>query len=356
MNQSSPSKSVRPVLVFVLWLLLAIACTWVVYIGRPILVPLVLAFLGAYLVATLSAYCRKIPLIGGRLPEWGAKLLAHIIIVALAVGMFKVIADNASVIAEKSPLYQQRLQSVFSKTVAQFGMDELETAGELKDMMQVGPMLGSVASGLTGMLGNGFMVVLFFVFISAERKFLPGKLERFFDDSAKMESFRKIWSHIDRDVRTYLGVKTLMSLMVATGGYVVLRLVGVDFPEFWSLLLFLLNFIPNIGSFIATALPVVLALVQFESLRPAIVVLVAVTALQVLIGNLLEPQLMGKSLNLSPLVVIVSLSFWGALWGISGMLLCVPFTVIAMIVFASFPATRPVAVLLSKSGEIRKID
>ena len=103
-------------------------------------------------------------------------------------------------------------------------------------------------------------------------------------------------------------------------------------------------------------MPVVLALVQFDSLRPALIVLVAVTALQVAIGNLLEPQLMGKTLNLSPLVVICSLSFWGAMWGIPGMLLCVPFTVIAMIIFASFPSTRSIAVLLSKSGEIRSID
>ncbi len=356
MNQTPPpSKSVRPLLVSALWILVAISCTWVVYIGKPLLIPLVLAFLAVYLVATLSAFCQKIPFIGKHLPNWGAGLLAHLIIIALAIGMFSVIADNASVIVEKSPIYQSRFQAVFSKLVAQLGMNELETTSQLREMMQVGPIIGSVASGLTGLMGNGLLVILFFIFMAAERKFLPEKLERFFGSSEKRESFSKIWTQIDRDIRTYLGVKTFMSLLVSTGGYLVLRLVGVDFPEFWGLLLFLLNFIPNIGSFIATALPVLLALVQFDSLRPAIIVLLAVTALQIAIGNLLEPQLMGRSLNLSPLVVICSLTFWGALWGIPGMLLCVPFTVIAMIVFASFPSTRPIAILLSKTGKIRNL-
>jgi AI-2 transport protein TqsA len=357
MNQTPlPSKSVRPLLVSALWILVAISCTWVIYIGKPLLIPLVLAFLAVYLVATLSAFCQKIPFIGKHLPNWGAGLLAHLIIIALAIGMFSVIADNASVIVEKSPIYQHRLQSVYSSTVTRLGLDEVETLSELRKILRVGPMLGSVASGLTGLMGNAFLVVLFFFFIGAERKYLLVKMERFFDDEQKMESFSRIWSHIDRDIRTYLGVKTFMSLLVGLGGYLILRVVGVDFPAFWALLLFLLNYIPNIGSFIATALPTMLALVQFGSLQPALIVLAAVTALQVTVGNLLEPQLMGRSLNLSPLVVILSLTFWGGLWGIAGMLLCVPFTVISMICFSNFPASRRIAILLSKSGVIKGTD
>ena len=132
-----------------------------------------------------------------------------------------------------------------------------------------------------------------------------------------------------------------------------MRFVGLDFAEFWALLVFILNFIPTIGSIVATALPGLLGLVQFESWKPVLILLIGITAIQQSLGNFIEPNLMGITLNLSPLVVVMSLLLWGMLWGIVGMFLCVPITVILVIILGNFPSTQWVAVLLSKDGRIR---
>jgi predicted PurR-regulated permease PerM len=132
----------------------------------------------------------------------------------------------------------------------------------------------------------------------------------------------------------------------------VLSLVGVDFASFWAVLIFLLNFIPTIGSIIATLFPSLLTLIQFDTMGPFVVTISVLTSLQFCIGSLLEPRLMGQRLNLSPIVILLSLGLWGSLWGIPGMFLCVPITVIIMIICSYFPASRPIAILLSGNGQI----
>jgi AI-2 transport protein TqsA len=134
--------------------------------------------------------------------------------------------------------------------------------------------------------------------------------------------------------------------------YIALKMIGVDFPVFWAVLIFLLNYIPTIGSMIATLFPVVFALLQFGTYGPALTVVVFVGSIQVLVGNILEPKWMGNSLNVSSLVVLLALAFWGWLWGVTGMILCVPITVMAVIVCAQFPQSRSIAVLLSEQGNV----
>ena len=131
-----------------------------------------------------------------------------------------------------------------------------------------------------------------------------------------------------------------------------MRAVDLDFAAFWALLVFILNYIPTIGSIVATILPGLLALVQFESWTPFVILVIGITVIQQALGSFLEPNLMGMTLNLSPLVVVISLILWGMLWGVVGMFLCVPITVILVIILANFPGTRWVSVLLSKEGKI----
>jgi len=132
--------------------------------------------------------------------------------------------------------------------------------------------------------------------------------------------------------------------------------VGVDFAAFWALLIFLLNFIPTIGSIIATIFPALITLVQFDTLTPFFLVAGGLTGIQILIGNILEPKFTGSTLNLSPTIILLNLSLWGLIWGIPGMFLCVPFLVISMIVFSNLPQTRTIAVLLSSDGQIKGLD
>ena len=152
----------------------------------------------------------------------------------------------------------------------------------------------------------------------------------------------------------YIGIKTFNSALTGLLSYAVLTYARLDFASFWGVIIFVLNFIPTVGSLIATALPAMLAMLQFgfDPINKFLTVLIGVGVIQFSIGNVLEPKLMGGSLNLSPLVILFSLALWGSLWGIPGMLLCVPFTVIATIVAKEIPEARPLAIVLSGDGRI----
>ncbi len=153
-------------------------------------------------------------------------------------------------------------------------------------------------------------------------------------------------------VHGYLSIKSLISLLIGTLSYVVLLLFKVDFPEMWAFLIFLLNFIPYIGSLIATLLPAIFAMFQFNSYIYFVWVFLGIEAMQIFVANYVEPKVMGRRLNLSPLVVILSLSFWGMTWGVLGMFLAVPITSIILIILSQFPSTHNVALLFSEKGDI----
>ncbi|HDL18350.1 MAG TPA: AI-2E family transporter [Bacteroidetes bacterium] len=141
--------------------------------------------------------------------------------------------------------------------------------------------------------------------------------------------------------------KTLISLATGLIATIILIVFGVDFAVVWGMLTFLLNYIPNIGSIIATAPPILVAFLQFDSFLRPLWITVLLLLVQMAMGNIIEPKFMGKSLDLSPLVVILFLIFWGFLWGIVGMILAVPIAATIKIVTANFPALRPVSVLMS---------
>jgi predicted PurR-regulated permease PerM len=129
-------------------------------------------------------------------------------------------------------------------------------------------------------------------------------------------------------------------------------LFGLELAAFWAMLIWLLNYVPYIGSFLGVLFPVTMAIVQFADVNTVLMLLLALTAMQFVIGNFLDPYLLGNSLNLSPFVILVSLTVWSGLWGIPGAFLAVPITAIMAIVFSEFAGTRPVAVFLSQSGRL----
>jgi AI-2 transport protein TqsA len=149
---------------------------------------------------------------------------------------------------------------------------------------------------------------------------------------------------------------TLVSGLVGLATTAVCAALGLSGAGFWGVLAFALNFMPTIGTFLGVAFPALYALLQFETLQELFILVGALAALQFVAGNILVPKMMWDRLNLSQFVVILSLFAWGAVWGVTGMFLAVPVTVIMMIVFAQFETTRPIAILLSRDGSIRPVD
>ena len=150
-----------------------------------------------------------------------------------------------------------------------------------------------------------------------------------------------------------MSIKLFTSSLTGLASYLYLLAVGVDFAGLWGLLIFLLNFIPTVGSIAATLFPALIALAQSDGYGLFVLVLLGIGMLQLCIGNILEPRFMGSSFNLSPVVILLNLALWNAIWGIPGMFLCVPFLIIVAIVLSHFPQTRSVAIMLSSDGNLR---
>lgn len=219
--------------------------------------------------------------------------------------------------------------------------------------LNFGAILSSIFNSVTDILGNAFMIILYGLFIFLEESSFQRKLKNVFTDKERFEWVSGILDSMERSIAKYLGLKTLVSLITGILSYLVLLIIGIDSPVFWAFLIFILNFIPTIGSLIATTFPAFFCLLQFGEFGPGVLVLVFVGAVQLIVGNVIEPKLMGNSMNLSALVTIIALSFWGAVWGVTGMILSIPITVIMVIIFSQFPSTRPVAIMLSDKGEVR---
>ena len=179
------------------------------------------------------------------------------------------------------------------------------------------------------------------------------KLILAFSKSNKQDKISTVIEEIEASITNYLGLKTIVSLCTGLLSYIVLLFIGIDAPIFWAFLITLLNYIPTVGSLIATVFPATYCLLQFGEVYPFVLVLVLVGTIQVLIGNILEPRLMGNSLNISSLATLIALSVWGSIWGITGMFLSVPISVILIIILSQFPSTKPVAIMLSDKGVIK---
>jgi predicted PurR-regulated permease PerM len=221
---------------------------------------------------------------------------------------------------------------------------------ELKDTFNPAVAMKLVAKMLTDLgklLADTFLIVLTVVFILLEASTLPAKAAAVSENMrVPLSGFRRFAESVNR----YLAIKTLMSLATGLSVTVWLAVQGVDFPLLWGLLAFLLNYVPNIGSFIAAIPAALLAFIQ-NGLSGLLLTVLGYTVINVVFGNLVEPRLMGRRLGLSPLVVFLSLVFWGWMFGAVGMLVSVPLTMVLKIALESRDETRWMAILLD--SEVR---
>jgi len=329
---------------------------YLLVVGEAILMPLVLAIFIAYLIAALGHRIERVK-IGKRHPPESLGIAGAILIFLLVIAVtVQMVAGNVNAVVEQAPHYQERLQAMFTQASA-FAADVLNlkeppTLATLTKEIDLRTLVVRFAGAFQGIAGNTFQVFAYVAFLLLEMRSFDRKLKIMFPEPEREKTVRATLNAMGRKIETYVLIKTGISLLNAVLSFIILSLFGVDFAGFWALLVFVLNFIPYIGSPIAMLFPSVLALLQFGSFVTAAIVLGSLIIIQAFVENVIEPQITGKSLNLSPVVMIVSLSVWGAIWGITGMILSVPLMVIAMIVLAQFPKTRPIAVFMSQSGDV----
>ena len=277
--------------------------------------------------------------------------LAHLLVLALFCSTIllavMVVGSSMSDFVENVPSYQARLKQQtqhFETVLASKGI-HLHGA-RLQEVLNPGSVMnyaGQVVSDLNGLFANGFLVLLLVVFMSLEAGGFPAKIKLAFGD--REDKVTLLINEFNVSVRSYMAIKTVVSLL--TGGLVTLCLIviGVDYPVMWGMLAFAFNFIPNIGSIIAAVPAVLLAMVQLGT-GTALAVAACYLVVNVLVGNVIEPRLMGKDLGLSTTVVFLSLVFWGWVFGPVGMLLSVVLTMNLKLLLACSEETQWLALLL----------
>jgi predicted PurR-regulated permease PerM len=195
-------------------------------------------------------------------------------------------------------------------------------------------------------LGNLVLVIIFLMFMLAGRTALMLRVKRAFEEP-QADRLIFIINSIENHVQHYLLIKIFVSLLTAVISGMIILAGGIDFVVFSALLIFVLNFIPNIGSIIATVFPVLIGLINYGLSIRVLLVGAGLIITQMIIGNVVEPKITGKNLNLSPIVILISLILWGWLWGITGMILAVPLTSAMKIIFEHIEVLKPLASLIS---------
>ncbi|MEM5585280.1 AI-2E family transporter [Roseibium sp. AS2] len=341
-----------PLLSVTLSVLLVCLVGWLLVVGRSLILPFVIALIVWYMINSLAHLIQAIPIGHRHLPGYVSFSLALLVIFAAATLVLDVVTVNLTQLALDAPTYQKRLEELFGQFSSHL---DLNDPLEMKDLFPdsvVPRMVTAGASLVTTLAGSASLVFIYVLFLVLEQSTFDAKFERLFSSPERADSAFAMRAEINRSIMHYFSIKTSVSIATGVLTSLVLIAIGLPYAALFGFIAFLLNFIPTIGSLIGVIFPSLLALVYYDNLGPFIAIASGLGLIQFTIGNLIEPRLMGSNLNLSGLVIMLSLAFWGAIWGIVGMVLCVPLTVMIVIVCARFEGARPVAVLLSQTGEV----
>lgn len=334
-------------------LLSTIMVVYILVIGKTLIIPFIVALLIWQLMNTVANGIQKTPGVGHYLPSWICMLLSMLFLGLLAWGTLSIISDNVTAVINAVPRYESKLLQLMDKMEISAHIKPLFINNNWMQQLDLQNIFLNISSVFTSLTGNAVLIFLYVMFLFIEQKVLLNKTEAFFARESSRDLTMHMVHYVVKDTQIYLGIKTLTSLLTASLSWLIMWWVGLDFAEFWALLIFFLNFIPSIGAITATIFPSVLALIQFAAWPPFLIVTLGITAIQLITGSFLEPRLMGYSLNLSPLVILIALVVWGSLWGVIGMFLSVPITVTMVIIFSHFEKTHGIAILLSRDGTLR---
>jgi AI-2 transport protein TqsA len=334
--------------------ILALIVGWVLHVGRDVLVPLAFGVLVAYVIFGLTQFLLRVPILGRRMPVQVRNVVSVLVISSGLVGILYLLVASADGVTAYAPQYQRSLLAGIQRIAVLLRIEAEPTwttlRNDLLGQVNLQRLLGSVVASVSSKVATVAVVLLYAAFLMMEQRFFAEKLAQASGDPRNAARIREITSDINRRVGAYLWVKTAINVLLGVVCWAIMALLGVQFAGLLAVLIGLLNYIPYAGSFFGVVIPVAVALGQFGEPSAVLGLLMALTAAQVVIGNFLDPYLMGSSLNLSPFAILVALAVWSQLWGVAGAVLAVPITAVMVIVFSEFSGTRPIAVLLSKNG------
>ncbi len=334
----------------ILGMIALVVVGFVLKVAQVVVVPLFIAWLLSYLLAPVINFMTH-----RRIPAGLSVLLTLALLLGVCYLSGVFVYARATGFVEEYPKYAARLNEIGSDLTTRFTLPKDSLEG-INWVQEIGKRLVVVTGSFVGFLSNLLMVFFFLVFMLIGKPYAQKKIRHAFPDH-RAERIAKVTQAITGQISRYLSIKVMISAITGILVWGLLISIGVDFPVTWAVLAFLLNFIPMVGSIVATIPPVLIALVQFyPNGWAAAGVLTGLLLIQQIMGNFLEPKLTGESLNLSPVVILISLIFWGWLWGVIGALLSVPITVAIKIICENVEMLRPVSVLMGSGKYYAKQD
>lgn len=379
---------------------------YMLYITRSLVMPFVIAMFIFFILTNMeNSFCkildRRFPLLLDQIPlplskrvkhnikHVSALLLSIVLLLALGVACVSIVNNNFSSVVQNAPKYQRKFDEKITalneglslRQQAQLPANSLPQESlpqeslpqesyvqrllqhlppvhlpsismEFLKGMDLTHTLTSFGAIVTTSFKNTGMVIIYLLFLFLERKHLMLKIRKIQRENPRFFDLDKMLAKINNGLLEYLKIKTIASVSTGILSYMVLAAVQLDFASFWAFIIVILNYIPTIGSIVAVILPVTLAFVQFDSPGTIMFVIFGLTGIQFMIGNVIEPRFQGSQLNLSPLIILLSLGVWGKIWGIMGMFLSVPIMVTFNIILARFESTRTLAIILTSNGKL----
>jgi AI-2 transport protein TqsA len=315
-----------------LMILATVALAAALVYTRGVMIPFVLAIF----VTTIVSPVVDFQVLRWRFPSWVAIVLALLIVLAILAGLGLVLILAVQVIVHAANQYSEQVVELTQRLLAELNVHHvpIDQARITADLQARLPQLITDAAGTASTLvANGCLILIFVVFL------LVGRNPHLRHSG--------IYAEIETTIRRYITTKTVISAVTGLAVGLILWILGLRMAFLFGLLAFLLNFIPNIGSIIAMLLPLPIAVTQFEDPWMILAVVGVPGTVHVTIGNVIEPRLMGRGMELHPVTVLLSLAFWGLLWGVVGMVLAVPIVASLRIVFSRFATTQFLAQLLA---------
>jgi len=318
------------------------------YFLRGILIPFVIAFVFAVLVNALVRFIRtRRP----HAPVWVVASTAALVVILLAGGGIFVMAQGMVQIVAQGPQLADRLDQIVLNLGRSMHLREELHLNTIVGSVSIPELAGSVLSSVQGIATGFLLMVVYFGFMIAGRERFSRKIDNAAGSSERAKTIKQVVGHAAADIETYVWVQTITGLMLTASALLVMTVVGLGNVLFWTVIFFLLTFIPNIGITIGSLLPSLFALVQFSTYWQAIAIFAVTQVTATIVGNFIYPRMQAETQNIDPLVTLLALSFWTVLWGLAGAFLAVPLTLMSMMVFAQFEDTKWVAAFLSNDGK-----
>jgi AI-2 transport protein TqsA len=304
------------------------------------------------LVRSFKRFFDRIPFVKHQIPNWIKSTFATVFLIYILYFIVNLFINNSL----KLPVFIQNNEAKIDKTILYFNQNFnnqlIEKFINTLENFNFSSLINPIINSTTSFLGNLVLVVFYLLFLLLEENSFKSKLKSIFTLEEKFNQAVQILQKIERSITDYIGFKSLISLISAIVSFFIIYSSGLAFPFLWASFIFVFNFIPVIGIFLSILIPSLFSYLQFDSINSTLILLSVLSVVQLLISNILEPKLLGKSLNISPLVSMIALTFWGAIWGIPGMIISTPITVIIIVLLANIPRTHSIAILLSNNGDV----